>query len=58
MKQTVRKIFDLALDGNGVSKIRQFLNENHILRPAAYAMEKGATGYERHFYENEDNRYI
>ena len=31
---------------------------NHILRPAAYAAERGETGFERHFEGNEDKRYI
>jgi site-specific DNA recombinase len=54
----VREIFDLALAGNGIAKIRKYLNTQHILRPAAYAVERGETGYERHFEDNEDNRYI
>ena len=54
----VREIFDLALAGNGISKIRKHINKQHILRPAAYAVEQGATGYERHFEGNEENRYI
>ena len=54
----VREIFDLALAGNGIAKIRKHINKQHILRPAAYAVEQGATGYERHFEGNEENRYI
>ena len=54
----VREIFDLALAGNGISKIRKHLNRQHILRPAAYAAEQGATGYERYFEDNEENRYF
>ncbi|HBG5183286.1 TPA: recombinase family protein [Clostridioides difficile] len=54
----VREIFDLALAGNGISKIRKHINKQHILRPAAYAAEQGATGYERYFEDNEENRYI
>jgi len=54
----VREIFDLALAGNGISKIRKHINKQHVLRPAAYAVEQGATGYERHFEGNEENRYI
>ena len=42
----VREIFDLALAGNGIAKIRKHINKQHILRPAAYAAEQGATGYE------------
>ena len=54
----VREIFDLALAGNGIAKIRKHINKQHILRPAAYAVEQGSTGYERHFEDNEENRYI
>ena len=54
----VREIFDLALAGNGIAKIRKHINKQHILRPAAYAVEQGATGYERYFEGNEENRYI
>ncbi|WP_243408522.1 recombinase family protein, partial [Streptococcus porcinus] len=34
------------------------INKQHILRPAAYAAERGETGFERHFEGNEDKRYI
>ena len=54
----VREIFDLALAGNGIAKIRKHINKQHILRPAAYAVEQGSTGYERYFEGNEENRYI
>lgn len=54
----VRMIFALALNGDGISKIRTALNEKRILRPAAYAMEQGASGFERYFENNEENRYI
>ena len=54
----VREIFDLALAGNGIAKIRKHINKQHVLRPAAYAAEQGATGYERYFEDNEENRYI
>ena len=54
----IREIFDLALAGNGISKISKLLNKQHVLRPAAYAAEQGATGYERYFEDNEENRYI
>ncbi len=54
----VRTIFDLALEGNGIAKIRTYLNDNHILRPAAYAVLRGVTGYERYFEGNDENRYI
>ncbi len=54
----VREIFDLALAGDGIAKIRHYINKQHILRPAAYAVTKGDTGYERYFVNNEENRYI
>ena len=54
----VREIFDLALAGNGLGKIRKHINSQHVLRPAAYAAEQGAAGYERYFEDNEENRYI
>ena len=54
----VREIFDLALAGNGIAKIRKHINKQHVLRPAAYAAEQGVTGYERYFEDNEENRYI
>ena len=54
----VRMIFQMALDGAGIAKIRNHLNASRILRPAAYAAaERGESGYERHFEGNEDNRY-
>lgn len=54
----VKKMFSLALEGNGIAKIRKYLNANHILRPAAYAVTHGETGYERYFEDNDENRYI
>jgi len=54
----VKQIFALALEGKGIALIRKHLNGNHILRPAAYAVERGGTGYERFFVDNEENRYI
>ena len=54
----VREIFDLALQGYGIPKIRKHINKQHILRPAAYAAERGETGFERYFEDNEENRYI
>jgi len=53
---TVRKIFEMALEGNGIARIRNWLNTQNILRPAAYAMEKGYGSFERYFEGNEDNR--
>ena len=54
----VREIFDLALAENGLAKIRKHINSQHVLHPAAYAAERGETGYERHFEDNEEDRYI
>ena len=55
----VRMIFQMALDGAGIAKIRNHLNASHILRPAAYAAaERGESGYERYFEGNEDKRYV
>ena len=52
----VRKIFELALEGNGIAKIRRWINTQNILRPAAYAVEQGYSGFDRHFEGNEENR--
>ena len=54
----VREIFDLALAGNGIEKIRKHLNKKHILCPAAFSVAQGETGYERHFEGDEDRRYF
>lgn len=54
----VRKMFDLALAGDGIEKIRKYLNSRHILRPSAYAEENGYSGYERYFEDFPENRYI
>jgi len=54
----VRKIFDLALEGYGIGRIRRHLNEQHILRPSAYQSANGGIDYERFFEGNDDNRYI
>lgn len=51
---TVRVIFKMALDGMGISAIRNEINQRHILRPAAV----NPNGYERHFDGADDeNRY-
>lgn len=55
---TVRKMFDLALAGEGIARIRKYLNNHHILRPAAFAAENGCFGYERYFENSPENRYI
>jgi DNA invertase Pin-like site-specific DNA recombinase len=54
----VRKMFDLALAGEGIARIRRYLNNHHTLRPAAFAAENGCSGYERHFENFPENRYI
>jgi DNA invertase Pin-like site-specific DNA recombinase len=54
----VRKMFELALAGDGIAKIRRWINTQNILRPAAYAVEQGYAGFERYFKDNEDNRTI
>ena len=53
----VKKIFSLAVEGQGIGRIRKYLNNNKILRPAAVAIENGAN-YDRYFEDNPDNRYI
>lgn len=54
----VRKIFERALAGDGIAKIRHWLNGQNILRPAAYLAEQGFSGYERYFEGNEENRTL
>jgi hypothetical protein len=55
----VSKMFELAMDGYGIPKIRHWLNnQQNILRPAAYAVEQGYTGFERFFDDNEESRYV
>jgi DNA invertase Pin-like site-specific DNA recombinase len=54
----VRKMFDLALEGNGIAKIRHWVNAQNALRPAAYALERGDKGFERYFEGNGDNRFL
>lgn len=53
----VRLIFQLCIEGNGISKIRHYLNAHQILRPAAYAVVRGDTQFNRYFEEDEANRY-
>jgi len=52
----IRKIFDLAIEGNGIQKIMRWVNTQNILRPAAYAVEQGYVGYDRYFEGDEGNR--
>ena len=44
--EVVRKIYELALAGNGVRRIRNYLTAQGILRPSAYAAEHGATTFD------------
>ncbi len=48
----VRVIFKLALDGMGISSIRNEINQKHILRPGAV----NPNGYERHFDGVDDEK--
>jgi DNA invertase Pin-like site-specific DNA recombinase len=57
VRAVVRMIFDLALEGNGISKITRHMNTLHVLRPAALACERGDAHYARHFEGDEENRY-
>ena len=41
---TVRKIFDLVINGMGVTAIVRYLNENKIQTPMEYARSKGLSG--------------
>ena len=41
--EVVRKIFDLYINGNGLSMIARYLRENQILTPKAYAAKLGKT---------------
>lgn len=42
--EIVKKIFDIAADGVGITAIVRYLNENHISTPIQYARAKGLTG--------------
>lgn len=52
----VRRIFQLAQDGLGISKIRQILTEEKIPTPGACACDDGLD-YNR-FFEDDANRYV
>lgn len=52
----IRRIFKLAQDGLGISKIRQILTDEKIPRPAACACDDGLD-YSR-FFEDDSNRYV
>lgn len=47
VSQNVRKIFDLALQGLGIEKIRVYLVENKIIKPSAYHTKIGIKGFEK-----------
>lgn len=51
----VKRVFGYALQGLGISKIRQILTAEEILRPAAYAQTRGVN-FNRYFENNEGNR--
>lgn len=53
----VRRIFELAKQGWGISRIRQLLTNEKVLRPAACIWEKGGN-YDRYFVGNDENRYV
>jgi DNA invertase Pin-like site-specific DNA recombinase len=57
VRPVVREVFDLALGGWGVSRIRRHLTERRVLRPAAYATERGDTGYEHYFEDAPESRF-
>lgn len=53
----VRRMFDLAKQGLGISQIRRILTAEKVPRPAADAEDKGGN-YDRFFEDNEDNKYV
>lgn len=50
----VRRIFALAKQGLGISRIRQILTDEKIMRPGAYS----CNNYDRYFDGLEDKRYV
>lgn len=53
----VRKIYDRALQGEGVRNIRNWLNTQHILRPSSYAaIERGERTFDK-WAEDESKLY-
>lgn len=54
-RDTVRLIFDLALQGLGVRRIRLYLIEHKVLKPAAYLVRNGAKGLDRLIEKGEYN---
>ena len=47
VSQNVRLIFDLALQGMGVERIRTYLTNNKIIKPSAYYTKIGIKGFEK-----------
>ena len=54
-RATIRLIFDLALQGLGVRRIRLYLIEHKVLKPAAYLVRNGAKGLDRLIEKGEYN---
>ena len=52
----IRRVFDLAKQGLGISRIRRILTGERIPRPAVDSESKG-NNYDRFFEGNEENRY-
>lgn len=54
----VRKAFDLYLGGMGILQIRNYFEQNKIIRPSALLFERGQRIYsEQEFDKNEANKY-
>lgn len=47
LRPIIRKIFDLALEGNGVRKIQRYLMDNKVFKPAYYQFLQGNKGFEK-----------
>ena len=47
VSKNVRLIFDLALQGMGVEKIRTYLTNNKIIKPSSYLTKIGIKGFEK-----------
>lgn len=53
----VKQMFELAKGGWGISRIRRYLTEQKIMRPAAMAIENGVN-YDRCFESNPESKYV
>lgn len=53
----VRKMFELAKGGWGISRIRRYLTDQRLMRPAAMAIENGVN-YDRCFEANPERKYF